>query len=161
MIDWWRIAAYGLAATLLLGGAAGWGYFQGVQKLWDYQAKQAREAVKIVTRQGAATVKVVTEYVEVSGKTEYVTRYIDREVEIYVESSPDSLKLDARWGILHDAAATNTLPGTPSEDHGAGRAPSAAQALQTVTGNYAACHRTADRLDAAQAWIRAQKEANP
>lgn len=161
MIDWWRIAAYGLAATLAMGSAAGWGYYQGSKKLWDYQADQAKQAVKIVTRQGAATVQVVTRYIEVAGKTEYVTRYIDREVEIYVERNPDSTQLDARWRHLHDAAAANTVPGPPGEDHGTGGAPSAAQALQTVTGNYAACHRTADRLDAAQAWIRAQKEANP
>ena len=38
-----------------------------------------------------------------------------------------------------------------------GGAPSAAEALGVVAGNYAAHHRTADRLDALQEWVRKQQ----
>lgn len=39
--------------------------------------------------------------------------------------------------------------------------PSAADALATVTGNYARHHRTADRLDCLQGWIREQSAITP
>jgi hypothetical protein len=159
--NWQRIAIYALVAVLTHGAAAGWGYMRGVQRLWDYQAEQARQAVKLVVRQAAATVKVITEYIQVAGKTEFVTRFVEKEVEVYVETHPDSRQLDARWGQLHDAAALNIVPGSPGQDHGTIGAPTAAEATTTTTQNYAACHRTADRLDACQAWIRGQKEANP
>lgn len=38
----------------------------------------------------------------------------------------------------------------------ADRAPTAAEALSTVTENYAAGHRTADKLDGLQDWVRKQ-----
>ncbi len=39
--------------------------------------------------------------------------------------------------------------------------PSAAQALQTVTDNYARHHRCADRADALQEWVRGQAAVRP
>lgn len=39
-------------------------------------------------------------------------------------------------------------------------APTAAQALQTVTSNYARHHRCADRLDSLQEWVREQEKAD-
>jgi hypothetical protein len=38
----------------------------------------------------------------------------------------------------------------------AGEAPSAAEALRALSANYAAAHRSADRLDALQDWVRRQ-----
>lgn len=39
--------------------------------------------------------------------------------------------------------------------------PTAAQALATVTGNYARHHRCADTADALQAWVRGQAAVKP
>ena len=40
-------------------------------------------------------------------------------------------------------------------------APTAAQALKTVTENYARHHRCADRADALQEWVREQERVRP
>lgn len=113
-------------------------------------------ATKIVSQQGAATEKVVTQYVKVKGKTEVVTEYVDREVKVYEETNT-GLCLDADWRRLHDSAATNQVPSSRRATDGEGGAPTAAAAERTVTENYARCNRTADRLDALQNWVRTQE----
>lgn len=149
-------AVLGLLCLALF--AFGWvkGDEHGTQKLVDYVAGQVKEAVRINTARQAATAKVVTEYVQVAGKTEVVTQTITKEVFKYADANPGYC-LDAAWGRLHDAAALNTVPEPGPAPDGAGGAPKAAAALDAVTGNYAACHRTADRLDALQGWVRAQQ----
>lgn len=158
--NWQRLAIYALLAAGALAGAAGWGYMKGVERLYAYQAEQARQAVRIIVKQGEATERVVTRYVKVQGATRTVTQTVEKEVIRYVETNAGSC-LDHAWGVLHDAAAANTLPPGPGPADGAARAPTAAQALEAVTGSYAACHRTADRLEALQAWVRAQAEVRP
>ena len=158
--NWQRLAIYGLLATIALGAAAGWGYMRGVERLYAYQADQARQAVRILVKQGEATERVVVKYVKVAGATRTVTQTVEKEVIRYVDQNPGSC-LDHRWGVLHDAAASNTLPPGPGPADGASGAPTAAETLETVTGSYAACHRTADRLEALQAWVKAQAEVRP
>lgn len=153
LLKWGIIAA--LAAAF---GAFCWfkGNEHGTQKLIDYQAAQAIEATRINTARAKATVQVVTKYVEVAGKTQVVTETIEKEVVKYADANPGYC-LDAGWRRLHDSAALNAVPGPGQPPDAAGGAPRAAEAIETVTDNYAACHRTADRLDALQAWVRAQQ----
>lgn len=98
---------------------------------------------------------MVTRYIKVKGDTEVVTQTITKEVVRYAEANPGYC-LDAGWRLLHDNAARNAIPDPGVKPDGEGGAPTAATAIQTVTGNYAACNRTADRLDALQAWVREQ-----
>jgi hypothetical protein len=98
---------------------------------------------------------VVTRYIKVAGKTQTVTNTVTKEVVRYAQANP-GFCLDARWGELHDAAAENVVPPTAVDPDGAARAPTAAGALETITENYGACHRTADRLEALQQWVREQ-----
>ena len=158
--NWQRLVIYGLLIAGVLAASAGWGYMKGVERLYAYQAKQATQAVKIVVKQGEATERVVTRYVKVKGTTQVVTQTVEKEVVRYVETNPGPC-LDAEWRRLHDTAAANTLPETTPRADDPGGAPTAAQALEAVTGSYAACHRTADRLEALQAWVRAQAEVRP
>lgn len=150
-----RVAVY--AALVASIFAYGWvkGNEHGTVKLTNYQAAQVIAADKIIVKQGAATERVITQYVKVQGKTERVTQTVQQEVTKYVESNP-SLTLDANWRLLFNASATNTLPdasGKPDDSLGA---PTAAEALQVSTENNARANRTADRLDGLQNWIREQ-----
>lgn len=156
---------YALAAkwgviALLVASFGTWAWFKGnehgTQKLIDYRGAQAVEAVRINTARTAAAAKVVTRYVAVAGATQIITETVEKEVIKYADAN-SSLCLDAAWRRLHDAAALNAVPNPGSEADGAGGAPKAAATLDVVTGNYAACHRTADRLDALQGWVRAQE----
>ena len=100
--------------------------------------------------------RVVDRYVKVKGDTQVVTETITKEVVRYADANPGTC-LDAGWRLLHDAAAANTVPDPGLKPDAAAGAPTAAAALQTVSANYAACWRTANRLDALQAWIREQQ----
>lgn len=153
------LAKWGVIALMVTAfGAFAWfkGNAHGTQKLIDYQAAQAVEAVRINTARAAVTAKVVTKYVKVAGQTKTVTEIIEKEVVKYVDANPGYC-LDAGWRRLHDAGADNAVSDAGPGADAAGGAPGAAEALETVTANYAACHRTADRLDALQSWVKAQE----
>lgn len=141
-----------LIATVWISG---WvkGSQHGTRKLTDYQAEQATKAIKIMQGRTQVVTKVVTEYVKVAGKTQVVTNTIEKEVVRYADSNTGSC-LDARWRVLHDASARNQVPPSPGGTDEASGAPKAAAAIGTVTENYAACNRTADRLDALQNLLR-------
>lgn len=156
---WGWLARIGVYAALALAvGLYGWfkGNEHGTQKLTDYIAKEATEKVRIAKARDVVTTQVVTKYVKVQGDTRTITQYVEKEVVKYAESNPGYC-LDARWRSLHDAAASNRLPGTGPEANDSSGAPKAATAIATVTENYGACNRTADRLDALQDWVRKQQ----
>jgi hypothetical protein len=151
---------------MLLAGAvgvAGWvkGNAHGTAKLDAYIGKQATESIKVITRQGEATERVVTRYVQVKGKTKVVTETIEKEVTKYVESKPLALAcvLDNRWLRLHDAAATGAVPPPAAGDDAGPGGVTAAAALPGVTANYARASRNADRLAFCQDWVREQFKA--
>lgn len=158
--NWQRLVIYGLLIVGFAGTCAGWGYMKGVERLYAYQAKQATQAVKILVKQGEATERVVIRYVKVQGATRTVTETVEKEVVRYVETNPGPC-LDVKWRRLHDSAAANTLPETAPGVDASGGAPTAAQAIETVTASYAACHRTADRLTGIQEWIIEQEKVRP
>ncbi len=139
-------------------GAFSWfkGNEHGTQKLIDYKGEQAAEAVRIVTKRGEVTERVVTEYIKVAGKTQVVTQAVEKEVVRYAEKNR-TFTLDSEWRSLHDRAALNTVSAATGEpDAAVGTPPSAAEAIATVTANYGSCNRTADRLDGLQSWVREQ-----
>lgn len=150
-----------LAVAAVAAGVWFHGYATGRDQLDDYINEQAQAAVRVVVKQAAATEKIVTRYVKVKGATVVVTRTVEKEVVRYADANP-GLCLDADWRRLHDTAAANAVPGAAGGAAGeGGAAPPAAVALQSVAENYAACHRTADRLDALQDWVRAQRAIKP
>lgn len=158
--NWQRIAIYALLASLVLGAAAGWGYMRGVQRLYDYEAKQVQATVKVILKQGAVTERVITRYIRVKEATDARTQTINTEVVRYVEKNA-GFCLDADWRRLHDAAATGILPPPATGADGPGTAPRAAEALETIGTNYGKANTCADRLDALQEWVRGQAAANP
>jgi hypothetical protein len=124
------LAKWGVIALLVAAfGAFAWfkGNAHGTQKLHDYQAKQATEAVRIAQARERVTTQVIVKYVKVQGATEVVTRTVEKEVVRYADANPGYC-LDADWGRLHDAAAANRLPGAAGGTDGSGRAPGAAPA---------------------------------
>jgi len=150
------LAKWGVIA-LLVAAFGGWAWFKGnehgTQKLNDYIAKQATAAVRIAKGRNSVTVEVRTKYIKVAGQTQVRTEVIEKEVVRYAEANPGYC-LDSGWRRLHDAAAANAIPGPAS---GTDVAPRAAEALETVTANYSAAQRNADKLTALQDWIRGQQ----
>ena len=156
---WQRWIIYGALLLAALAVAAGWGYHRGVLKLYDYQVKQAQQAVKIIVKQGEVTERVVTKFIKVKTEAIIVEKIVEKEVTRYAESNPGYC-LDPQWRVLHDRSA-GAIPKAGPEPDGTSGAPLAAEALQTVTENYARCIRTANRLDALQAWVTEQQAVKP
>lgn len=157
LLGWQRYALYGAVIAVFLGAAWFHGYTRGELKLAEYKADQAKAAVVIVTKQGKVTERVVTKYVKVKQATQVVANGIKNEVIRYVETHPGSC-LDRQWGRLHDGAALGTIPIPASFADGAAGAPTASAAIETITDNYGACHRNAERLGALQEWVREQSK---
>lgn len=156
-----RPLLYGALGLVLAGAGFTVGALYISGKWKDAEAARAVQAVKIITRQGAVTERVVTVYRDRVKLQEGVTTTIEKEVTRYVESKPLALacNLDLRWVRLHDAAAAGAVPEAAAGVDAAPGGVTAAAALPTVTANYAACGRNADRLNALQGWVRGQYEA--
>lgn len=152
--NWQRIALYAALAALLLGVTWMHGMFTGREALYKYQGEEATRAATVAVKRAKATERVVVKYVAVQGATEVVTQTVEKEVVRYANTGSC---LDLQWAGLHNDAAANRVPGSAPGPDEEGGAPTAAKALTTVTANYAACHRTADRLDALQDWVRQQQ----
>lgn len=117
LLGWQRYLVYGALALAVMGAAWIHGYSRGERKLYEYQAAQAREAVRIITARAQVTERVVTRYIKVAGDTQVVTNTVEKEVVRYALLNTGSC-LDFGWGRLHDAAARNQLPdpGPPADD---------------------------------------------
>ena len=158
LANYGRFIAYGVAVLAVASTIWLHGYGRGVQKLYDFQVAQATEAVKIIVKQGAVTVKVVEKYIKGRDRVRVITNTIEKEVVKYAAQNTTSC-LDTDWGRLHDAAA-GAVSEAPGAADGATGAPKAAAAIETVTANYAACHRNADKLEALQFWVMEQSLVN-
>jgi hypothetical protein len=159
--NWIRLALYGVVILGALGTAAGVGYHKGVQRLWDYQVEQARQAVKIVLKQGEVTERVIIEYIEREAKIRTVTQTIEKEVVRYVDSGLDRCPLSVAAVSLHDAAVANTVPDAARSTDGTASGLETAALTQTCTENYAEYHRTASRLTGLQKWVTEQGRVKP
>lgn len=154
-VPWpWRLAAIALMAA----GCVAYGYVKGsaaVQGRWDLAtAKETTATVRVIIKQGEVTERIVTQYVDRVKVIREVGATIVKEVPIYVPA--DSPDLPGGFRLLHDAAATGTVP-DPAARADAAAVP-AQDAASTVTENYTACNATAAQLTLLQQWIREQRQ---
>lgn len=158
------LARAGLVALIFAAAfTTGWvkGNQHGTKKLTDYQGAQALASIKVIKGQDKVTERVVTKYLDRVKLVQGATTTIEKEVTKYVESKPLALAcmLDNRWVRLHDAAASGAIPPAASPTDDAAGALPAPAALPTITKNYAAGNRNADKLEALQEWVREQMKA--
>ena len=158
LIGWQRWLAYGAVLMAALAVAEIHGYYRGKALLFDYQAKQAVEAVKVVVKQGAVTDKIVTKYRDRVRWVREPAQVITKEIPVYVPASADPV-LPRGWGMLHDAAAAGTVPQAAAGADVSAPDVAASQALRSVVANYTTCHETELQLVTLQAWVQMQYEA--
>ena len=130
-------------------------YMSGKWK--DAEAARAVQAVKIVTRQGEVTERVVVRWKERQAATRTVTETIEKEVVRYVPASADFM-LPLGWRLLHDAAALGQVPQAPPGADVAAPSVAATAAAATVINNYGAAHMCIAQLEELQGWVREQYE---
>lgn len=147
--------------TLLVASFGGFcwikGDVHGTAKLTAYVGQQAVETSRIVLKRAEVIEKVVTKWRTKAAEAAKGEDKLKKDVAEYATLNL-SYTLDANWRSLHDRAA-ETVDATVSG--GAvlsGGAPTAAEAIETVTENYARAKRNAARLDALiEAWDKAAK----
>lgn len=125
-----------------------------VQTEWDESVERGKVLLKDLTKnQGKITTKVETVYVDKVKVIHEKGKTIIKEVPVFV--GKDECSLSGGFRLLHDAAASSTIP-DPTKIPNA--APVSAQAVaRTVTENYTTCHETAERLKSLQLWVTQQR----
>jgi hypothetical protein len=162
----YRLAAYIVAAVLIVGALFGGGYKTGHTFASNHYtaiiAKMEADAAKLETEKAELQTKLVAEIANV--KERIVTKYVDRvkvitkKEYIYREQAtnnvPDRTELSNGWVSLHDDAATGRDADSTRSSDATGSGIAANQALARVTENYAACHANAEQLTSLQEYVR-------
>ncbi len=136
-IPWQVYACAGVGICFWLWGT--WQYQQGqkeTQDRWDVAVKQGKARIEELKRgQLTVTMQVDTIYKErvkvIHEKADTIIKYIPQYIPV---DTPD---LPGGFRLLHDAAATSTIPASPGSIEAA--PVSVADATETITLNYAQC----------------------
>lgn len=150
-----QIASGAAAFVLVVGSVYLKGKQDGREELLN---KQLAQAYVVVGKRAQATEQVRVEYRDRIQVVKERGGEIVREVEKLVPVGVCTL--DARFRVLHDAAAVGRLPRATAGVDGAGEAVDQAAAARTVAENYGICHENAEQLTALQGWIKAQQKIN-
>lgn len=156
---------YRILAGVLLGLAlCAAGFAAGAKVTGDHwRAKVAaseRKTARIQQKQGEATVKVVTEYVDRIKVVHEKGDTIIKEVHTYVTPEADAHCIVPRGFVrLHDAAAANQIPGPAGTSDAAPSGIALSTTAGTIAINYERCAGNAEQLRGLQEWVRAQEMA--
>ena len=154
-VPWQVYLVVGLALVFFLWG--GIQYRRGeaaTQKLWD----EANAVSAVIARQAVAAAENITKQVDIRYVDRIVTvrekaDVIVREIPVYIPD--DSCDLPGGFRLLHDAAASNTIPEASRIPYAA---PVPAQdATRTIAENYRTCHEVRVNLEALQEWVVQQR----
>lgn len=129
---------------------------QSVQREWDASVERGREALsRLKERQITITKGVLVQrevvYKEVKVKGDTVTKEVVRYIPA---GTPD---LPCQFRLLHDAAASNSIPGGPSCSDG--DRVSVREATEVITRNYTTFHLMLADLNSLRSWVRQQRQA--
>jgi hypothetical protein len=155
-IPWQVYAVVGTVAVFFL-----WGGLQfrrgeaATQKLWDAAKASAQATADGLTNASQnVTTQVEIRYVDKIVTVREKGDVVIREVPVYIPAS--SCPLPGGFRLLHDAAATNTIPEATRIPYAA---PVPAQdATRTVAENYRTCHEVRVNLEALQGWVKDQRQ---
>ena len=157
----WQIRVAIVAVITLFLAGAGWKCYvmgkQTVQQEWDAQkALNVIAAAELAKRQQVVADSVAESVATESRKDRVIYRTILKEVD----RVQNICTIDPVVGMLHDSAATATLPDTSAT--GANAASVTAKDLtETVVENYESCRDSMRRLEALQTIIRQYNKEVP
>lgn len=119
----------------------------------EASAEAAALRIDLVTAR--ATTRVVTRYVDRVQIVRERAATITKEVPVYVTAEADALcVVPVGFVRLHDAAAENRDPEPAGNPDAAAEGVELSTVTETVTGNYAICHETAEQVIALQDYVR-------
>ncbi len=151
----WQVFA--CAGVLLILSAIGWKLYdlgQDHKQLeWDASVERGRKAVEeLKKKQVAVTTSVEVRYLDKVRTIREKGDEIIKKVPVYIPVG--SCDLPGGFRLLHDAAATNTLPDSS-------QLPDAApvrvdEATTVIAGNYKTCNEVREQLSQLQSWVSDQ-----
>jgi hypothetical protein len=154
-----QLKAYagGVLLALVVGAVVG-AYFYGkhtVQEKWDREIASAKGAAKdIKAGQNSVSTTIKTVYVDRIKVVKEKGDVIYKQVPVLIPA--DSCPLPGGFRILHDAAATNSIPGT-AEGTDAAEVP-VRDAASTIVSNYTTCNSAIVNLYSLRDWVRQQRD---
>lgn len=120
LLNPWVLLAFVLIVSGAFASGGFFGFKAGISELHEYKGKQATEAVRIITKRGEVTEKVVTKWRTVDRIIEKQGETIIKEVPIYVTAQDDAAcRVPAGFIRLWNDANTGNIP----EPSGAVRQP--------------------------------------
>lgn len=157
LMTWLKIGGV-LGVILAFFAFGGLQYHRGnaaVQKEWDNEKALAKVAAANLQKDSEnVTTQVEIRYVDRIKTVVEKGDVIVREVPVFVPAN--SCELSGGFRLLHDAAATNTIPETTRIPY----APTvpAQTVARTVAENYRTCHEVRVNLEALQEWVVEQRK---
>lgn len=147
-----------LAVAILSAALSGAGIYK-VQE-WRHDAQRAQEMAeqqRLSRARDNITYGVADKAEAKFTKQRQITKTQIQEVYKYVPVAADSCPLPPGWRVLHDAAATGTVPDPSGQPNAAAVTPR--EAAKTILWNYGAALENAARLEALQEWVSEQLKA--
>lgn len=154
----WIARALVAVALLMVGYTLGSG---ATYRKWIASNEtSATAAIKIVTKTGEVSTRIVTVYKDRQSAIQVVTQTIERKVTEYVDKASDAqCSVPVGFVRVHDAAAAGTIPGAAAGTDGQPSGVALSSVAATVATNYGADHLTEAKLKSLQEWARAQYKA--
>jgi roadblock/LC7 domain-containing protein len=154
----YRLPVELMGILLLIIGAFAWGAYSADQRMQErikeMQAQVARAQAQSQEVNTVIQERVVTRIQRVK-EVEYVNRDVIREV---AGPQLDAVcELPVSSIVLHNRASQNQVASGPSSVDGTPSGVKGSTFLETITGNYAACHENSERLKAWQQWYNEQQ----
>lgn len=145
--NWQRLLIYGVVALLIAGMLELDGYRRGEKKLFEYQAKQAIEAVKIVQKRGEVVTKTEVKWRTVINTIIKKGETITKEVPVYVTKQDDAAcTVPIGFVREYNAAWSGEPAGPPAEsDRGPSGVPLSAVAEADAVNATSALYYKAQR----------------
>lgn len=155
-IPWKAVALAGVA--LIFFGWGEWRYHQGASKVksdWNASIERGKSVVKeLKNRQGLVFYKVLIQHVDKVRVIKERGETVEKLIPVYL---PSDQLLPGGFRVLHDAAATSTIPGT-TEGANAESVP-ITEATRTIVQNYQTCHLAIQDLASLRLWIQENRQA--
>lgn len=156
-IPWQVFACAGVVVLLSLVGYKLYDLGRDhTQAKWDASIERGKAIVAdLKSKQGSITIGSEVRIVEVTKTIREKGRVIRQEIPVYIPQ--DTANLPGGFRLLHDAAATNSIPST-SEIPNAFSV-SVREATDTITKNYTTCNLAISELKELRAWVSEQGRA--
>lgn len=146
-----------LGLVIIIAAVGSLGYFKGYTTAVDkaeqekikYMLEQEQKYAELLKKKNKVEEKIVIEYVD---RIQYITKWRTKNVEV-VKLVPDTGELSNGWVHVHNSSAEGRNADSAAAADATPSGIGTAEAVGTISDNYATCHETAERLKALQGWV--------